>query len=328
MATDFSRIQDSARNFNEKYGLDFTYEAFERRVRSFQNISDNFANMGGDMNNQFYKTTFSETYRKALTNFADRKIDSFNTEQFIRDYVELMNKYKGVVNEKETEIKKWPAPSELLGKVQQDLRNPKKSIPDTKEEYIIQRYQSRELPIRKMREHVQAIVNSGKKDPAKFSTILAYANALEEINSRRPGWWRILNHFRNRAEQREAKAFKQIVRENFPPYQVLGVDRNGAKNYSKELSKDYATLRDISRDNSLLDAKNDIKSISDQLKVDPNALKLEESKQDVGKEQLSVIETVENVNQLQTSPAVTATSTELNKANEEIKQEEIKQSIM
>ena len=178
MPTSFTYIQGSARKFNQKYGLDFSYEAFERKVRSYQNISGNFANIDGDMNHRFYKSTFSETYRKALTNFADRKIDSFNSEQFIRDYVEMMNKYKNTVNEKETEIKKWPAPSELVGKVQQDLREPKKSIPDTKEEYIIKRYQSRELPIRKMREHVQEIVNSGEKDPAKFSTILAYANAL------------------------------------------------------------------------------------------------------------------------------------------------------
>jgi hypothetical protein len=158
---------------------------------------------------------------------------------------------------------------------------------------------------------------------------LAYANALEEINSRRPGWWKVLNYFRNRAEQREARNFKQIVRANFPPYPVVGTDRNGAKMYSKELSKEYATLREISRDNSLLDAKNDIKSISDRLKLDPDALKLEENKAEVEKEKLFVVETVEKIEKSQTSPAVgKVAATDLSKTNDELKQEEIKQSFM
>lgn len=211
MATNFSKYQNLVEEFNNKYGTDFRFEEFEMNVLRNQNLAENFLKAGGDINGRAYVSTFSNLYRMALTNYADRKIDSFYSKEFINDYKKVMNGYKDAVNQEKVTVDGWPKTSYLVERVQKDLENEKTAILDDKVENIIKRYNDGKLPMRKMREYAQTLIDADCKEPEKLSVILGYSKALEEINSKRPRWWRIIHPFRNNAEQRDAKFFKKMV---------------------------------------------------------------------------------------------------------------------
>ena len=298
MPTNFSAYQHLVEQFNNKYNVSFRYEEFEVDVKRQENFAENFVNVREDINGSFYEKYCSDLYRKALTNYADRKIDSFNSTEFIQEYAKMMNGYKDVMNKNGAGIKAWPKPLNLVTRVQNDLNDPKKGIPDTKEEYIIKRYNQGELPMRKMRAYAKELEDSGVTDPEKLSTILAYSNALKTINLQRPRWWRIIHPFRNNAEKRDAKKFDEFIKTRFKKF------RENQRNIPKEerrplieatdsqnlLTDEFIIARSISYDSSLLDAKNEIKDISEKLKLDENALKMEESKENEKKESIVVEE--------------------------------------
>lgn len=274
MPTDFSSQDLLLRNFNRKYVVEFSYEDFETEVRKNKSLEKN------------YLRAFSDFYRQALTNYADRKIDSFSTREFLHDYENLMNGYKTVINKDKTEIKKWPQSAELLDKVQKDLSEKKNEIPDTKQEYIMKRYLDRKLPIRKMREYAKELMDSNCKDPEQLSVVLGYSKALSEVNYNRPRWWRIIHPFRNRAEKREANLFKKMVSKQFGGIFVDSPRRLpqtkeeranaivnarpivGATQFTSTLTDKFVMARTILEDSSLADAKEEIKQLSAELKTE------------------------------------------------------------
>ena len=324
MATDFGNYQYLVENFNEKFKVNFSYEAFESDIRSYDIISENFTNLGSDVRSGRYVKAFADLYRQALTNYADRKIHFFSGEEFLNEFEKMMKGYTEATLTSGTGPKKsWPSSSRLIDRVKADLNDPKKGIPDTKLDYIIKRYNDRTLPMSKMREEAKKLIDSNSKDPTKYSTILGYSKALEEINSQRPRWWRIIHPFRNNAEQREAKAFKKIVTEKLGLYKdkkdvVQESNVIGATKSSNVLTDDFVIARAILNDTSLADAKNELQVLSEKLKVE--ATKATE------KTGIVVNEVSEQTDKTLVSPPVDKVkSTDLSKKNEEIKQEEIKQ---
>jgi hypothetical protein len=235
----------------------------------------------------------------------------------------MMNLYKFATSKNNPAADKdWPKPSALVNRVKKDLSDAKKGIPDTKEEYIIKRYLSRDLPIRKMREHAQQIMNSNTKDPAKFSTILAYANALEEINGKRSGLWKFFHRFRNAAEIREARNFKKMVRSALGLYKVESVDPSNKDNvkYSKDLTDEYTLAREISRDNSLLDAKQEINNISEEFKKGENTFQFSGTIKATEKENIVMPEFSKEQDKVQDK----SVSNDINKSNDQKNKEEVK----
>ena len=321
MATNFSKYQHLAEQFNNKYGTDFRFEEFEMNVLRNQNLAENFLKAGGDINGRAYVSTFSNLYRMALTNYADRKIDSFYSKEFINDYKKVMNGYKDAVNQEKVTVDGWPKTSYLVERVQKDLENEKTAMPDGKVDNIIKRYNDGKLPMRKMREYAQTLIDSGCKEPEKLSVILGYSKALEEVNLNRPRWWRIIHPFRNNAEQRDAKFFKKMVterlgrlntdarpmtsktreqlvkeaKENAKPglrpqdYQTRHEAKAnarplvGATQFSSTLTDDYLIARTILEDSSIADAKQELREIAETLKNNDNA-----KKQDDGKERVNL----------------------------------------
>lgn len=291
---DFQHLVD---NFNEKYGLNFSYEHFETVVLKNKTLQDNFFMMKSNdsMEHRAYVGMFSVMYIKALTNYADRKIDFFNSKEIMDDYQNMMEGYKTVINQNGTSIKDWPKSIQLAERVQNDLAN----IPDGKQDYIAQRYKEGKFPIREMRAYVQQLKANEKyaKDPEKLSVVLGYSKALEEVNSQRSRWWRIIHPFRNAAEQREAKNFKKVVtdqigifredpRPNSQPKPIVG-----ATEFSHTLTDEFVLARAILLDKSIADAKDEIKEIIDQIKLEDRTAVAEKTN---AKEKIEVKELVNN----------------------------------
>ena len=267
MPNKFEPYQSLVNDFNAKYGLNFSYEAFETNVRRSRYMDENFVSEKGDPNDREYVNKFGPLYRQALTNFADRKIDSFNSEEMIRDYRKMMGGYRKAMNQEGANITGWPKDMYLVEHAQNAVKN----IPNSKEEYITQRYLAGTLPMRALRAHVAQITENARyADPEKLSTVLGYANALSEINRQRPRWWRIIHPFRNAAEQREAKNFKQAVTSRVGIFKSSSDPKEflrpvvGVTGQTSNLTDGYYLARSIVRDNSIGDAKADLDKLEER----------------------------------------------------------------
>ena len=135
MATDFSNHTNLVNKFNEKYGLKFSFKNFESAASK-------------NWNDAQYTSAFSGAYMEALTNFADRKRDSFNSVEFIRDYQNMMEDYKAAVNKNGVKVEEWPDTSDIVYDLNIRLNDREHGIPDNKRDYIIQRYEAGKLPLR------------------------------------------------------------------------------------------------------------------------------------------------------------------------------------
>ena len=65
-----------------------------------------------------------------------------------------------------------------------------------------------------MRAFVNGIMalNLTSIEKASFKKIAAYSEALRKTNESRPGWWRFIHPFRNRAEQKAANNFANFAK--------------------------------------------------------------------------------------------------------------------
>lgn len=238
MAINFENYHERARQFNEKYGLDFSYEEFYSTVTRHQSLEDGLelSKSAVSMENKFYLSRFEQMFKKASDNFIDRKIDSFKSEEMINDYENLMNGYRAAYREQTgNKLQPWYNKYKLASTV-----NESKPSDSYTHEYAQTRYLKGELRIRDMMAYRAQLENDKVTSPEKLSTIACYAEALKAVNSERPRWWRIIHPFRNNAEQRDAKIMENFVKNK------LGEE--GYENVLNEFVYDTKRLEGISED--------------------------------------------------------------------------------
>ena len=214
MPTDFSKVEERARKFNEDYGLDFSYQEFEYTVQRHKNLEDGLSigNGGVSVENQFYLSRFGQMHRKAMNNYIDGKISSFNNEQMLKDYIRLMNGYSATYREQHPEVKlqPWYNGLKLINKINDENMVPGQSSRTT---YAKERYLEGKLPLREMRAYCEQLGRQeGGPTKDQLAAIASYAEAIKEVKEEHPWYYKFIHPVRNNAEQRDLKTLKDFVK--------------------------------------------------------------------------------------------------------------------
>lgn len=240
MPADFSKYDDLVSSFNEAYGLDFSFQQFETTLYKNKNLASLFgASQNRDaaltVEGQTYINQFSSLYKTAVSNVFEKKVESFNIEEMMNLYVELMDGFKAAYKEQGQELPKWPKNSVLLEGTEKSMQNfPKDSI-----SYITDKYLKGEVRLRDMRAFTEELQKESSPVLNDVVQVLQCANAIQQVNDQRSFWWRVFHPIQNRAEQRDAKMMQEYV--------------------DKTLSEDdYRALKD---DETLSNMANDLKML-------------------------------------------------------------------
>lgn len=214
MPTDFSKVEERARKFNEDYGLDFSYQEFEHTVGRHKSLQEGLSigNGGVSVENQFYLSRFGQMHKKALNNYIDGRITKFYNEQMLKDYIKLMNGYSAVYREQhpEEKLQPWYNGLKLINKINDENMT---SAMWSQTDYAKERYLKGELPLREMRAYCEQLGRlEGQPSREQLAAIASYAQAIKQVQEDHPWYYKFIHPVRNNAEQRDAKMLADFVK--------------------------------------------------------------------------------------------------------------------
>lgn len=231
MAINFSKYQYLVDEFNQRYGVDFSYSDFETEVMRKRYIAESRSKISEE--NQEYVNRFTSLFDKAFTNSVDRKIDAFTAEEIVNDYNRMMNGYSDAYKDNGTPLKQnWVSGSALLKEARDEMEDVKLG----KQAFIEEEYLSGALRIRDMRRYAKELQKVNETSPKKLSAIWNYANALQKVNDERPRWWRRIHFIRNAAEKREAENMRNFVTERLQAFDKINGEGSGMREMMVHLS--------------------------------------------------------------------------------------------
>ena len=196
-------LENSARNFSDKYACQFDFATFESRVEEFTFLRPN----GGWID--VYKMVFERLYKLSLEKVAAGVMDNLDGEAMLDDFeYTLIRPY---VNECDEDIKHKPyVGMDRMARLA-FLDRLTREAPSNLVDLYIEKYKSGEITIGNMRNQVRLAFAFEKIDRAQFIEIAGYIQALEKANEGRSLMWRTLHPFRNNAEKRDAAFMKRAL---------------------------------------------------------------------------------------------------------------------
>lgn len=265
MAIDFSKYQQLAEKFNQRYGTEFSYSDFETQVKRNQYMEENFASTGSKLSedNKEYIDRFVKLFDKAFTKSVDRKIASFNFYDIVKDYNELMAGYREACASQGEPLKQEWVPNSRLAK---EAWSEMQEVEEDRQKFIEGEYLAGNIRIRDMRRLAEAHRTNNVESPESLSAVWNYANALQKVNDDRPRWWRIIHFVRNGAEQREAENMRNFVTERLTAY-----DRKHGE------GKGMAAMMGYLNERSIMILKYSVQEAAINLKKQENAAKKSEA---------------------------------------------------
>ena len=245
----YEKYQNQVNEFNQKYGVKFSYEEFESNILKMRNFKRNFNFESKDMTmeDSIYRGTFSNLYKQSAHSFIDKKIKNFSYADFLQDYEALIANYRI-----ECEKTGYPKPSVRGGwtKDSDVLESVNKKIADVKDKTqddVEDRYEKRELRIRDMRAYAEQLRDSGETSVEKISALFVYANALESYNKKRNFFSRTFGT-QGRAERNNANNIRAIANA------LIGDDRTRQRELDNILALKSGTAFKVDVSTALKDA--------------------------------------------------------------------------
>ena len=257
------RLEKDEEAFNERYGVNFSIEAFDEKVSAFDKFT------GGVDIDEMYRTVFSELHKKAFANFVDARLGkNFDYVIMLKEFDnEIMNPYS-----KERKVANKPAPSAMGGwmasKYLESVYDSLDNVPNSKIDFATKRYRDGDLKIRDMKNLANKLENEANPSSEELATLYCYAEALSNVNNERSTLSMTTNLVKYFAEKREAKNFKSIVAK---ATEGKTIDKNGTKKIDEVLA--YVN------DDIILQSKKAIKqgsektALAEEVKVINNNLK-------------------------------------------------------
>lgn len=228
------KLEAAQAAFNKKYGVKFDIDEFDGSISGL-------AEIGGIENaNQIYKMTFSDLYKEAFANFADRKIDgTFDFMEMINEFDKnIMEPYR---EECSADGKKCPNSyggwkvSDYLASVDTYLND----MPLFKPQYAEQRYREGKLGMSDMRAYVNDLKKKDNVTLGELSTVDCYISALSQANDNRSLISKILNPIGLIIEKIHLWIFKSYLEKQTGGL-LSTLDQDGNEKYQKiaEISND------------------------------------------------------------------------------------------
>lgn len=210
MPINYSELERRAAMFNRRYGVNFNVEEF---INSTAALDDDMISLssGKESANMLYRTAFRPLIKKAMENYVDNKILSFEPWTMLREFeANVMSFYRSEceregVGERAPDVDAGWTQSEYFQRVDRELQgmNPDKKV------YTYDKYISGQLRLRDIRKYVESMGN--ELSEPKVSTIMVYANAVSEAIKSRTRTWRFFHPFKSRAEKRDLKMLKDVI---------------------------------------------------------------------------------------------------------------------
>ena len=209
MPIDYRELVRRTDLFNKRYGVKFNIEEFINRTTA---LDDGIINMSGDKEtvNLYYKMEFRPLIKKAMLNYVENEIDSFDPWQMLREFeANVMSFYRSECKRTgegvAPDVDAGWTQNEYLARAEQELQgiNPDKKV------YTFDRYMSGKLRLRDIRKYVSE--TGGSISPSRASTILVYAKTVKEAIDKRTGVWRFFHPFKSRAEVRDLEMLKEAL---------------------------------------------------------------------------------------------------------------------
>lgn len=211
---DLSKVEATQKVFNEKYGVKFNIEEFSGLVFGLSDFGE-----GCDAN-EAYRSEFCELFKKAYTNFFDRKIKALDFGEMIKDFEKLvMRPFSRVLKEEEVDgaplqYGGWNV-SEYLDSVKKHLD----SLPSDNGEYIRQRYNNHELRLRTLRARFEGMERNPDTQQSDIAFLEVYMREVRRVNESRTTLQWLGNLFKHSAEKKLLKRFENYVsQKNGVPY--------------------------------------------------------------------------------------------------------------
>ena len=135
MGMDFTKYQQLATDFNNRFGVNFSYQDFETEVLRDKYVSEGFANSRSNISveNSKYVSEFVKLFDQAFVNSVNRKIEPFTPEEMVQEYTKMMNGYRAACKDHGEELSQnWVAGSTLMRNVNSEM----KDVAENRQEFI------------------------------------------------------------------------------------------------------------------------------------------------------------------------------------------------
>lgn len=212
-ASSFEKYQTQVNDFNQKYGVSFSFDAYEIKLKQTYHMRSAFATdprMSAE--DHVYRSTVTRLYREAMESAIAKKVASVDHSAFFKDFEKLMDNYRQYCTEnKQTPPNKnggWKSGVDVVDALQGKIAN----IPSDKSDFIKNNYINRSLRLRDMRADVASMGKDGNSVTAEeLSRVIVYARALQKTINERSGWWKATHWFQGPAEKRDLNALSAFI---------------------------------------------------------------------------------------------------------------------
>lgn len=305
MANKFQNIEQFAKNFSNRYKVDFSFEKYHSQKLDKKTVE---AVSGGDKKmskeNLMYRCTLVNLYRECVENVMKYKLTGFNPAQLANDFERLMNRYRTFQTENDKEAPAtrggWEKDSDVIGAMKDTLKSIEEESLTTdgnnarKESKIVytqERYLSGNFRLRDMRKDLEALKekykDGGYATAEEMVAISIYAETLRKV-ANEPSWrWRAnpLNIPRKMAEKRLLKQLEAFA----------------TRHMTYSLAAD-----DLAEEKFLPSVKNDLNKAENEVKASEMQASKEQAvgKNDVEKTKVNLDFLKENQNVKEVSPKV------------------------
>ena len=214
MATDFSSLRGDVQKFNDTFGVQFSFEEYERGVLRSRGLSRLFGTtLSSDPENSVYRTMLLSMFKETVLNKIKGTTDKTpNPIALANAFEDLMEKYRNFCSSGKNLVDAPQLYGGLRGHeaVLSEMRGEITGIPVDKSDYVKGQYVAGRARLRDMKANMDGMRANGVTAD-KLSQAIVHKRALEKVVSERTGWWRIRHFFRNRAEQRHLQELTDFV---------------------------------------------------------------------------------------------------------------------
>lgn len=212
MANPFEIYQEKIDQFNRSYGVQFSFEKYERQLKKINNASSLFSlSLGVHAEDIAYRLALLNLYRECVDQVIDKKSKGINQANLFNDFEKLMDSYREYCkqNQKKAPSKNggWESGVDVVDSMLEKISD----IQPNKAEYVKNSYFAGRLRLRDMRANLAKIEEAENLTPELLSQAFVYTGALSNVVENRSFWWKATHWIQNNAEQRDLKSFNHFL---------------------------------------------------------------------------------------------------------------------
>ena len=208
----FERYQSQVNDFNQKYGVNFSFNMYAVKLNQNNHMHEFFTNekksSAADM---AYRSVAQELFKEAVESMVMKKANFADHTAFLNDFDKLMDNYREHCKETGGQ---QPGKNGGWGNMEMlnDLSGKIKNIPSDKSEFIKNSYMKRKIRLRDMRADIESMERDGRTATVEeLSRAIVYQRALEKTIKERSFIWKATHWFQGPAEKRDLETINRFI---------------------------------------------------------------------------------------------------------------------